>query len=89
MFPETVPKSRPILKTYEIPDPQWIPGFTSGEGNFSVTLDKGSFKSLLFKITQHEKDEGLLITIKDYLGGGYCYLRKKENVMDLKFTKFS
>ena len=58
-------------------------------GNFSVSLDNGIFSSLLFKITQHEKDEVLLIAIKDYLNCGYCYLRKKENTMDFKVTKFS
>ena len=58
-------------------------------GNFSVSLDKGAFKSLLFKITQHEKDEVLLIAIKEYFNCGYCYLRKNDNVMDFKVTKFS
>jgi hypothetical protein len=58
-------------------------------GNFSVSLDKGIFKSLLFKITQHEKDEVLLIAIKNYLNCGYCYLREKENTIDFKGTKFS
>jgi len=67
----------------------FITGFTDGEGNFSVLLDKGIFKSLLFKITQHEKDEVLLTAIKQYLNCGYCYLRKKENIIDLKITKFS
>lgn len=38
---------------------------------------------------KHEKDEVLLIAIKDYLNCGYCYLRKKENLMDFKVTKFS
>jgi hypothetical protein len=33
-------------------------------GNFSVSLDKGAFKSLLFKITQDEKDDVLLTAIK-------------------------
>lgn len=46
--------------------------------NFSVSLYNGIFKSLLFKIAQHEKDEVLLIAIKDYLNCGYCYLRKKR-----------
>jgi hypothetical protein len=58
-------------------------------GNFSISLDNGIFKSLLFKITQHEKDEVLLNAIKDYLNCGYCYLRKKENLIDFKVTKFS
>lgn len=89
MLPETVPVPRPLRETCVIPHSQWIAGFTSAEGNFSVSLDKGIFKSLLFKITQHEIDEVLLTAIKDYLNAGYCYLRKKENTIDFKVTKFS
>ena len=89
MFPDTIPVARPLREPCLIPHPQWISGFTSGEGHFSVSLDKGNFKSLLFKITQHEKDEELLIAIKDYLNCGSCYLRKKENIMDFKVSKFS
>lgn len=95
MFPETIPVPRPLRETSVIPHPQWIAGFTSyppsggdQEGNFSVSLDKGIFKSLLFKITQHQRDEVLLTAIKEYFNCGYCYLRKKEFVMDLKITKF-
>lgn len=89
MFPETVPVPRSLRETCVIPHSQWIAGFTSAEGNFSVSLDKGAFKSLLFKITQHEKDEVLLTAIKEYFNCGYCYLRKNDNVMDFKVTKFS
>lgn len=89
MFPETIPVPRPLNKTCIIPHPQWIAGFTSAEGNFSVSLDKGIFKSLLFKITQHIRDEVLLVAIKEYLNCGYCYLRKKENTIDFKCTKFA
>lgn len=89
MFPETIPVPRPLRETCVIPHSQWLVGFTSGEGNFSVSLDKGIFKSLLFKITQHKKDEELLIAIKEYFNCGYCYLRKKENIIDFKVTKFS
>ena len=89
MFPETVPVPRPLRETCVIPHSQWIAGFTSAEGHFSVSLDKGIFKSLLFKITQHEKDEVLLTAIKEHFNCGSCYLRKKENIIDFKVTKFS
>jgi len=89
MFPETIPVPRLLIETSKIPHSQWIAGFTSAEGNFSVSLDKGVFKSLLFKITQHKIDEVLLTAIKEYFNCGYCYLRKKENIIDFKTTKFS
>lgn len=43
----------------------------------------------MFKITQHERDEVLLTAIKEYFNCGYCYLRKQENTIDFKVTKFS
>ena len=43
----------------------------------------------MFKITQHKIDEELLIAIKEYFNCGYCYLRKAENIVDFKVTKFS
>ena len=43
----------------------------------------------MFKITQHKRDEVLLTAIKNYFNCGYCYLRKKENVIEFKTTKFS
>ena len=89
MFPETIPVSRPLRETCVIPHSGWIAGFTSGKGNFSVSLDKGIFKALMFKITQHERDEVLLTAIKEYFNCGYCYLRKQENTIDFKVTKFS
>lgn len=63
MFPETIPVSRPLIETCVIPDSQWIIGFIRALGSFSVLLDQ-IFKSLLFKITQHERDEVLLTAIK-------------------------
>jgi hypothetical protein len=91
MFPETIPVPRNslLIETCKIPHSQWIAGFASAEGNFSVSLDKGVFKSLLFKITQHKIDEVLLTAIKEYFNCGHCYLRKKENIIDFKTTKFS
>lgn len=100
MFPETIPVPRPLRETCVISHSQWIAGFASAEGSFSVSLDpfpcfageKGVSLNLLrsrFKITQHEKDEVLLTAIKQYLNCGYCYLRKKENIIDLKVAKFS
>jgi len=89
MFPETIPVPRPLREICVIPHPQWIAGFASAEGNFSILLDNGIFKSLLFKITQHERDDILLTTIRQYLNCGHNYLRKTENVIDFKVTKFS
>jgi hypothetical protein len=57
-------------------DAQWITGFTDGEGCFHVAINKIPGMSLgwqvlpEFRIVQHEKDEQLLIKIRDYFGFG-------------------
>ena len=42
---------------------------------------------LVFIITQHSRDEELLIAIMDYLGCGY--IQKKGEAFDLRVTKIS
>ena len=37
MLPETVPVPRPLRETCVILHSQWIAGFTSAEGNFSIS----------------------------------------------------
>lgn len=48
---------RPIFNTDYIPDPAWISGFVSGEGNFDVRMPQasnavGTRVQLRFRITQ-------------------------------------
>lgn len=57
-------------------DAQWIAGFTDGEGCFHISINKIQQMSLgwqvlpEFRIVQHEKDEELLLRIKEYFGFG-------------------
>ena len=77
-FPNIRTIERPLValpKINEI-DPNWISGFTSGEGCFHVRI-KNSTKSklgvqvsLLFKITQHERDKELMKSFIDYFNCG-------------------
>ena len=75
-FPNIVPIVRPIVKDQVIQDPQWVAGFTSGEGSFmvkvknSLTNRTGSQVELVFQITQHTRKKLLLISLIDYLGCG-------------------
>lgn len=58
-FPHILPKLRPKIIDQTIKDPNWISGFTSGEGCFLVNLICGSaYKTgyqvlLRFQLTQH------------------------------------
>ena len=73
-FPETIPVSRPLVEKSKIPDPEWIAGFTSGEGCFYLgvpnTPDRrlGVRVTIKFMITQHIRDELLLSSLVDYFG---------------------
>jgi|SRR5690554_1944289 len=72
-FPNTIQGSRPIIDNPIIPDPEWMAGFTSGEGCFIVNIRKsqrteqGSQISLTFSISQHSRDEKLIRSLVDYL----------------------
>lgn len=81
------------IKDQNIYNPYWLTGFTSGEGCFHIKIKKSAevnsgFKiSLLFKISQHEKDEKLLSNIKTYLNCGNTY--KNRNCIDYTVEKYS
>lgn len=77
-FNEFIPVERPVINTENIPDPYWIAGFVSGEGNFSVNITKSTNKlgkrvQLRFRVTQHERDLKLLKVLIKYLGTGSIY----------------
>jgi hypothetical protein len=87
-FPGTTPINKPNMETNLIRDPslrdphyhdnvgQWFVGFTSGEGCFSVIINKsqsvktGYQVQLRFQLTQHIRDEQLMKNLMGYLGCG-------------------
>lgn len=90
-FPNITPSVRPSIQYYKIRDPNWLVGFTTAEGCFLVwVIDKPNNSAqvrLQFKLTQHLRDEQLLISIVDYLGCGRIYVNERS--VDLIITKFS
>lgn len=74
-FPDVFPVSRPIIKFDGIPSPNWLAGFTDGEGCFYVNTKKAKTLTgyqiiMSFSISQHARDEELLTKFIDYLGCG-------------------
>ena len=67
---------RPTIENTKVTDPQWIAGFTSGEGCFKVFVQEHpknltGFRVMLgFTITQHNRDENLMKSFIDYFGCG-------------------
>jgi hypothetical protein len=65
------PVNRGIIQSNIIPDPHWISGFVSGEGNLDVVIKKskniiGYQVYLRFRISQHARDTKLMELILNY-----------------------
>lgn len=61
-FNNFTPVERPIIFTKYIPNPNWISGFVTGEGNFDVKIHNSKNKigyrvRLRFRIWKHERDK--------------------------------
>lgn len=92
-FPTVVPFERTgIIPNISFIFPYWLAGFTSGEGCFLVTIFKsktvvGYAVRLTFQLTQHTRDEQLLLNVVNYLGCGKVYRDKEAYIF--KITKLS
>ena len=78
-FKNFTPVERPLIKTTGIHNPNWISGFTTAEGNFSIkilsgkTHKKGYRVQLMFRVNQHERDKALIEHFTKYLESGKVY----------------
>ena len=66
-------------------DPNYITGFVDGEGSFSISITPRNFKDvkweirLIFSISQHKRNRGILYKIKDYFRCGTIRPNRKDN----------
>jgi len=96
-FPDVISIKRPLVKNQPLPDPQWISGFTCGEGCFKCTIFKsntnlGESVKLTFQLTQDNRDKQLMKSLGTYLGCGRYEARSKDKntqVGDFVVTKLS
>lgn len=93
-FKQIAPVIRPFIKTEIIPDPNWISGFTSGEGNFSVKIFKGNTKTgyrvqLNFRLVQHSRDRNLMENLNKYFNSGNIYNYSEKSAVVLEIFNFS
>lgn len=94
-FPDVIPVARSLAVDQEIKDPNWVAGFTSGEGCFRVRISKsantqtGYLVALEFKISLHSRDEEVLKDLVKYLGCGHYYPNNGHESGQLRVTKFS
>lgn len=98
LFPSTIPAER-ILVNLELdgnnPDhAKWLAGFVEAEGNFHLGITKnnklrlGEAVKLVFTLTQHSRDEVLLISLVKFFESGYYNLRKDGLACDYKIADF-
>ena len=92
-FPGSQPVKRLVVPNKEILDPNWLSGFTSGEGSFSVRVYdsshniSGSQVSLRFQLTGQSRDLVLMENIVKYLSCGK--ISKRGDIIDIHVTKFT
>jgi hypothetical protein len=86
---------RPLVKDSKIQDPNWLAGFTSGEGCFFIETKKSSaYKtgfqvSLIFQLTQHSRDITLMESLIKFWDCGKCEQPLNYNHVDFRIQKFS
>jgi len=92
---QITPVERQIIITKNIPNPNWLSGFTTGEGNFQVWIAEsksnkvGYQVQLMFRIGQHERDIKLMELLTKYLSAGKLYKNSKEPFVTLTIYKLT
>lgn len=93
-FPNVTPISRPLLLDRSVKDPNWLAGFTNGEGCFFISIRKsssckiGKAVTLKFQIAQHSRDTELMRNIITILGCGRIELNLSRSVVYFVVMKF-
>lgn len=94
-FPDIVPVLRPEVNNQEIPDIQWVIGFSEGESCFfidiinSKTHKVGYQVKMKFQITQHSRDLGLMSNLLKLLNCGNLIEIVGRSAVDIVVTKIS
>ena len=83
-FTSVVPAVRSLVKLEKISDPNLLAGFVSAEVCFYVLITKSTTKigqrvQLIFKLTQHFRDENLMKSLIKYFECGYIEKYKSGN----------
>lgn len=94
-FPSTVDYPRPLVgeaaETLKIQDPNWLAGFTSGEGCFYIKQRESNnnkkIVEVIFSISQHSRDKFLMRSLVDYLECGR--ISESKNAIYYTCSRFS
>lgn len=89
------PIARPLMVQQTVKDPNWVAGFSSAEGCFTIMIANSSANStgsriqLKFILTQHSRDEQLVRSLIEYFGCGKAYKRSSSNAVDFVVGQLS
>lgn len=92
-FPGLTPVDRPSVEVPEIIDPDWIAGFTDGEGCFYIKIVKSKTHQIEYQITmtyiltQDSRDLELMKKLAITLSCGVVYQHSGSSVIRLTVTK--
>jgi len=88
VFTNITPVKRPDVGVAKIQDPHWLSGFTTAEGCFMVRVyESYSIYQLIFKLSQHSRDEQLMRSLIQYWDCGNVY--KYREAIEFRIHKFS
>jgi hypothetical protein len=91
-FPDVIPMVRSVVENQKIYK-DWMCGFTSAEGCFLVNLAKSKSHSqglqvkLVFRLTQHSRDEKLIRSLIDFFQCGFVF--QNREAYSFEVTKLS
>jgi len=74
---------RPKVSFEQPLSPDWVSGFTSGDGSFAITImkhlpNKTSYRvRVKFNLTQHMRDKDLMMYFSTFFGCGTTYLNRE------------
>ena len=94
-FPDIVPVTRPLVENTEIPHPEWMTGFITGEGCFFIKLGKnskfnvGHQVQLEFVVGQHVRDKQLINKFVTWFGCGKIDQNPTLTLVTYQVYKFS
>jgi hypothetical protein len=94
-FPDIIPVERPYVEGPENIDPNWIAGFTTGEGTFYVGIQQskayktGYQVSLRYWLTQHSRDTLLMNSLKQFFNCGMVDESRSRDCSRFFVSKFS
>jgi hypothetical protein len=94
VFPNISPVIRPEVMDYNIKDPNWVVGFTTGEGCFfvyvtsSTTSKSGKTVRMKFQITQHARDGELMKKLITFFQCGRIESNSRSLCLNFVVTKF-